>query len=112
LSWNAGNAQQVYFEKAKEIAGTENRIKELVSSATSVIADVAPFQFYYCLFYFLKWKFTKSKDRNASKKQFDNHAILLRDRSISGWSEVLEKRLEELATRITEAKSKANDKRK
>lgn len=94
LSFNNGQEpNRERFIQASEIAGNESQIKALVNSAyTGGHPDQAPIELYYCLFYFLQWKFSDQRQKTTVKEIFNLHCRIAVGDSTSGRSDDISKR--------------------
>lgn len=94
LSWNNNEGlKRDRFDEACRIAGNEIKIKTLEESAYKNGApDQAPIELYYCLFYFLQWRFSDEQQKQTIKENFMMHYNLATGTHTSGWSNEITER--------------------
>jgi len=104
LAWNKGEPIKEHFDEACKLAGNEAQIKSLIDSAyKGGHPDRSPIELYFCLFYYLYWHFAKEAkedEKSFAKEQFMVHYQLATGSGVSGKSEEITKRCEELLNRI------------
>ena len=73
LSLNNYKPVQDYFDKAYNRAGNDNAISALSKKYTGQHVV----ELYFCLFYFLKWHFSKPEEKKNAKSSFLLHYLLI-----------------------------------
>jgi hypothetical protein len=75
----------------------EEQIRDLVESAyKNGHPDQAPIELYYCLFYFLQWKFSGAEQKPPAKENFMMHYHVATGGHTSGRSDEIIKRCDAL----------------
>ena len=84
LAWNEGMPLENNFTEACKIAQNELQIKELDKHLTEAGADRVPIELYYCLFYYLKWRFSNNSSKIIAKGNFLTHLTIISDEHTMG----------------------------
>ena len=103
LAWNNGSPDREFFDEACKLASNETQLNIFVGSRyPDGLADKAPIEFYFCLFYYLKWHFAERKtEKDNALESFDNHMTLATTGGVSGRSDELDNRCKILAEKIS-----------
>ena len=84
---NGQELKKEYFTQACTMAGNEAQINKLVDSAyPNGPPDQAPVELYYCLFYYLQWKFFEAEQKPTAKENFMTHHAIATGNRTSGRS--------------------------